>query len=69
MPTAVHLLINNSEISVVPNLNKAYSSEGVPTLNVVYVVYNIYATYDQCINTVTYTDSCMVPGVLDGINK
>ena len=33
MTTAVHLLINSSEITVVLNLNKAYSSEGVPTLN------------------------------------
>ena len=34
MATAVHLSINSSEIIVVSNLNKAYSSEGVPTLNV-----------------------------------
>ena len=34
MVTAVHLSTNSSEISVVSNLNKAYSSEGVPTLNV-----------------------------------
>ena len=34
MATAVHLSINSSEITVVSNLNKAYSSEGVPTLNV-----------------------------------
>ena len=32
--TAVHLSTNSSEITVVSNLNKAYSSEGVPTLNV-----------------------------------
>ena len=34
MVTAVHLSTNSSEITVVSNLNKAYSSEGVPTLNV-----------------------------------
>ena len=34
MATAVHLSSNSSEITVVSNLNKAYSSEGVPTLNV-----------------------------------
>ena len=34
MATAVHLSTNSSEIRVVSNLNKAYSSEGVPTLNV-----------------------------------
>ena len=34
MATAVHLSTNSSEITVVSNLNKAYSSEGVPTLNV-----------------------------------
>ena len=34
MATAVHLSINSSEITVVSNLNKAYSNEGVPTLNV-----------------------------------
>ena len=34
MATAVHLSINSSETTVVSNLNKAYSSEGVPTLNV-----------------------------------
>ena len=28
------LSTNSSEITVVSNLNKAYSSEGVPTLNV-----------------------------------
>ena len=32
--TAVHLLTNSSEIKVVSNFNKPYSSEGVPTLNV-----------------------------------
>ena len=34
MATAVHLSINSSEITVASNLNKAYSNEGVPTLNV-----------------------------------
>ena len=34
MATAVHLSVNSSEITVVSNLNKAYSNEGVPTLNV-----------------------------------
>ena len=34
MATAAHLSTNSSEITVVSNLNKAYSSEGVPTLNV-----------------------------------
>ena len=34
MATAVNLLTNNSEITVVLNLNKANSSEGVPTLHV-----------------------------------
>ena len=34
MATAVHLSTNSSEIIVLSNLNKAYSSEGVPTLNV-----------------------------------
>ena len=34
MATAVHLSTNSSEITVVSNLNKAYPSEGVPTLNV-----------------------------------
>ena len=34
MATAVNLSTNSSEIAVVSNLNKAYSSEGVPTLNV-----------------------------------
>ena len=34
MATAVHLSTNSSEIVVVSNLNKTYSSEGVPTLNV-----------------------------------
>ena len=34
MATAVHLSTNNSEIIVVSNLNKAYFSEGVPTLTV-----------------------------------
>ena len=34
MATAVHLSINSSEITVVSNLNKTYSNEGVPTLNV-----------------------------------
>ena len=33
MATAVHLSINSSKVIVVSNLNKAYSSEGVPTLN------------------------------------
>ena len=32
--TAVHLSTDNSEIKVVSSLKKAYSSEGVPTLNV-----------------------------------
>ena len=34
MATTVNLSTNSSEITVVSNLNKAYSSEGVPTLNV-----------------------------------
>ena len=34
MATAVYLSTNSSEITIVSNLNKAYSSEGVPTLNV-----------------------------------
>ena len=34
MATAVHLLTNSSEITVVLNLKKAYSSKAVPTLNV-----------------------------------
>ena len=34
MVTAVYLLTNSSETKVVSNLKKAYSSEGVPTLNV-----------------------------------
>ena len=34
MATAVHLSTNSSETKVVTNLKKAYSSEGVPTLNV-----------------------------------
>ena len=34
MATAVNLSTNSNEITVVSNLNKAYSSEGVPTLNV-----------------------------------
>ena len=34
MATAVHLLTNSNEITVLSNLNKVYSSEGVPTLNV-----------------------------------
>ena len=34
MATAVHLSINSSEATVVSNLNRSYSSEGVPTLNV-----------------------------------
>ena len=34
MATAVHLSTNSSEITVVLNLYKSYSSEGVPTLNV-----------------------------------
>ena len=34
MATTVHLSTNSSEITVVSNLNKVYSSEGVPTLNV-----------------------------------
>ena len=34
MVTAVNLSTISSEITVVSNLNKAYSSEGVPTLNV-----------------------------------
>ena len=34
MATAVQLSTNSSEIKVVSNLKKAYSSEGVPTLNV-----------------------------------
>ena len=34
MATAVHISTNSSEIIVVSNLNKANSSEGVPTLNV-----------------------------------
>ena len=32
MATAVHLSTNSSEITVVSNLNEAYSSDGVPTL-------------------------------------
>ena len=32
MATVVHLSTNSSEITVVLNLNKAYSSEGVPTV-------------------------------------
>ena len=34
MATAVHLSTNSNETTVVSNLNKAYSSEGVLTLNV-----------------------------------
>ena len=34
MATTVHLSTNSSEIIVVSNLNKTYSSEGVPTLKV-----------------------------------
>ena len=34
MATAVHLSTNSSEITLASNLDKAYSSEGVPTLNV-----------------------------------
>ena len=34
MATAVHLSTNSNKITVVSNLIKAYSSEGVPTLNV-----------------------------------
>ena len=33
MATAVYLSTNGSETKVVSNLKKAYSSEGVPTLN------------------------------------
>ena len=32
MATAVHVSTNSSEITVVSNLNEAYSSDGVPTL-------------------------------------
>ena len=32
MATAVHVSTNSSEITVVSNLNKAYSSDGVLTL-------------------------------------
>ena len=34
MATAVHLSTNSSEMTVVLNFNKAYPSEGVPTLTV-----------------------------------
>ena len=34
MATAVHLSTNSNEITVLSNLNKDYSSEGIPTLNV-----------------------------------
>ena len=34
MATAVHLSTNSSEKAAVSNLNKAYYSEGIPTLNV-----------------------------------
>ena len=51
MVIAVHLSTNRSEITVVSNLNKAYSSEGVPTLNVAskfeFLKSLVYATVPQ----------------------
>ena len=46
MATAVHVSTNSSEITVVSNLNEAYSSDGVPTL-ATFEVSLVYSTVPQ----------------------
>ena len=63
MATAVHLSTNNSKITVVSNLNKAYSN-GVPTLNVaskvaciseVSLLYATIGSNKTCVDARTHT--------------